>query len=61
MKTQKALEMYVKNERFYVNPSFLFNVSDKTQITVQGDYLNADWTPDFGTGIIGNRNFRFTS
>jgi iron complex outermembrane receptor protein len=43
----------VKNERLYVNPSFLFNVSDKTQITVQGDYLNADWTPDFGTGIIG--------
>ena len=43
----------VKNERFYVNPSFLFNVSDKTQITVQGDYLSADWTPDFGTGIIG--------
>ena len=43
----------VKNERIYVNPSFLFNVSDKTQITVQGDYLSADWTPDFGTGIIG--------
>jgi len=43
----------VKNERIYINPSFLFHVSDKTQITVQGDYLNADWTPDFGTGIIG--------
>ncbi|MBF4473169.1 TonB-dependent siderophore receptor [Flavobacterium sp. HJJ] len=42
----------VKNERFYVNPSLLFNVSDKTQITVQGDYLDADWTPDFGTGAI---------
>ena len=42
----------VKNERIYVNPSLLFNVSDKTQITVQGDYLDADWTPDFGTGII---------
>lgn len=43
----------VKNKRIYFNPSFLFNVSDKTQITVQGDYLSADWTPDFGTGIIG--------
>lgn len=42
----------VKNERFYINPSFLFLVNDKTQITVQGDYLNADWTPDFGTGAI---------
>nr|WP_315220659.1 TonB-dependent siderophore receptor [uncultured Flavobacterium sp.] len=44
---------YVKNERIYINPSFLFHVSDKTQITLQGDYLSADWTPDFGTGIIG--------
>ncbi|GIZ07724.1 TonB-dependent siderophore receptor [Flavobacterium sp. UMI-01] len=44
---------YVKNERFYVNPSFLFLISSKTQITLQGDYLDADWTPDFGTGIIG--------
>lgn len=43
----------VKNERLYVNPSLLFLVTDKTHITVQGDYLNADWTPDFGTGIIG--------
>lgn len=42
----------VKNKRLYVNPSLLFNVSDKTQITVQGDYLDADWTPDFGTGAI---------
>ncbi|OMQ08800.1 TonB-dependent siderophore receptor [[Flexibacter] sp. ATCC 35103] len=42
---------FVKNERIYINPSFLFHVSDKTQITVQGDYLSADWTPDFGTGI----------
>ncbi|MGO4770642.1 TonB-dependent siderophore receptor [Flavobacterium sp. W22_SRS_FK3] len=43
----------VKNERFYVNPSFLFYINPKTQITIQGDYLTADWTPDFGTGIIG--------
>ncbi|KQB37679.1 TonB-dependent siderophore receptor [Flavobacterium aquidurense] len=42
---------FVKNERIYINPSFLFHISDKTQITVQGDYLSADWTPDFGTGI----------
>jgi iron complex outermembrane receptor protein len=44
---------YVKNERIYINPSFLFHLSDQTQITLQGDYLSADWTPDFGTGIIG--------
>ncbi|MBW4361635.1 TonB-dependent siderophore receptor [Flavobacterium taihuense] len=43
----------VKRERIYVNPSLLFNVTDKTQITLQGDFLSDDWTPDFGTGIIG--------
>ncbi|KAF2516477.1 TonB-dependent siderophore receptor [Flavobacterium foetidum] len=45
----------VKNERLYVNPSLLFVINPKTQITVQGDYLTADWTPDFGTGIIGKQ------
>ena len=45
---------FVKNDRIYFNPSFLFLVSDKTQITLQGDYLSADWTPDFGTGLIGD-------
>ena len=43
----------VKKERYYINPSLLFKVSDKTQITLQGDYLHDDWTPDFGTGAIG--------
>lgn len=44
---------FVTNDRIYFNPSFLFLLSEKTQITLQGDYLSADWTPDFGTGIIG--------
>lgn len=44
---------YVTNDRIYVNPSILFKISDKTQITAQGDYLSADWVPDFGTGIVG--------
>nr|WP_315215631.1 TonB-dependent siderophore receptor [uncultured Flavobacterium sp.] len=43
----------VKRERYYINPSVLFKVSGKTEITLQGDYLHDDWTPDFGTGIIG--------
>ncbi|MGV1013181.1 MAG: TonB-dependent siderophore receptor [Flavobacterium sp.] len=43
----------VKKERYYVNPSFLFKVNPKTEIIIQGDYLNDDWTPDFGTGSIG--------
>lgn len=44
---------YVTKKRYYVNPSFLFKINDKTEITIQGDYLNDDWTPDFGTGSIG--------
>ena len=42
----------VKKERYYINPSFLFKLSEKTEIILQGDYLNDDWTPDFGTAII---------
>ncbi|MEC5166373.1 iron complex outermembrane receptor protein [Flavobacterium sp. PL11] len=43
----------VKKERYYINPSVLFRASEKTEIVLQGDYLHDDWTPDFGTGIIG--------
>lgn len=46
---------YVTKERYYVNPSFLFKINNKTDITLQGDYLSDDWTPDFGTGSIGKQ------
>ncbi|AIN74321.1 TonB-dependent siderophore receptor [Flavobacterium psychrophilum] len=49
----KSFRDIVKKERYYINPSFLFKVSPKTEITLQGDYLHDDWTPDFGTGIVG--------
>lgn len=49
----KSFRDVVAKERYYINPSFLFKVSQKTEIILQGDYLNDDWTPDFGTGIIG--------
>ncbi|WP_298307648.1 TonB-dependent siderophore receptor [Flavobacterium sp.] len=45
----------VKKERFYINPSLLFAVNKKTEILLQGDYLHDDWTPDFGTVIIGEK------
>jgi len=45
----------VKRERYYFNPSFLFNISSKTQLTLQGDFMNDDWTPDFGTILIGKQ------
>lgn len=44
---------FVTKERYYFNPSLLFKVNAKTEIILQGDFLNDDWTPDFGTGIIG--------
>lgn len=44
---------FVTKERYYVNPSLLFKVNEKTEITLQADYLSDDWTPDFGTGSIG--------
>lgn len=43
----------VTSKRYYVNPSLLFNLGDKTTLIVQGDYLKHDFTPDFGIGTIG--------
>jgi iron complex outermembrane recepter protein len=43
----------VTRDRVYLNPSFLYKVTPKTDIIIQGDYLKDNWTPDFGTGVIG--------
>jgi iron complex outermembrane receptor protein len=43
----------VSSKRYYVNPSLLFNLGEKTTLIVQGDYLKHDFTPDFGIGTIG--------
>ncbi|KGO90171.1 TonB-dependent receptor [Flavobacterium suncheonense] len=45
----------VERERIYVNPSLLFKVGTRTDIVLQGDYLKDNWTPDFGTGVIGKK------
>lgn len=47
----------VERKRYYFNPSLLFKVSEKTEIVLQGDYLNDDWTPDFGNGAIVGKKF----
>jgi len=44
----------VESKRFYVNPSLLYKISDKTEVILQGDYLKSDFTPDFGIGTIAN-------
>ncbi|TDG36987.1 TonB-dependent siderophore receptor [Pedobacter changchengzhani] len=46
---------FVQSNRFYVNPSLLYNVNDKTEILVQGDYLKSDYTPDFGVGSVDSK------
>ncbi|MGV3586838.1 MAG: TonB-dependent siderophore receptor [Adhaeribacter sp.] len=56
--TYETAESYrkgVESERFYVNPSLLYKLGSKTEILVQGDYLNNDFTPDFGIGSVGSR------
>jgi len=45
----------VKTDRFYINPSLLFKISDKTDLIVQGDYLKSNYTPDFGIGTVGGK------
>ncbi len=42
----------VKTERIYFNPSTLYKLGKNTTILVQGEYLNAHLTPDFGIGTL---------
>ncbi|HCN47661.1 MAG TPA: TonB-dependent siderophore receptor [Chryseobacterium sp.] len=46
----------VQSEKYYFNPSFLFNLSPKSQLIVEADYLKNNFTPDFGIGAITNRD-----
>lgn len=46
----------VQSEKYYFNPSFLFNLSEKSQLIVEADYLKNDFTPDFGIGSITNKD-----
>jgi iron complex outermembrane recepter protein len=44
----------VYSKRYYINPSLLYNINDKTSLLIQADYLNSNFTPDFGTGSLDN-------
>jgi iron complex outermembrane receptor protein len=44
----------VHSKRYYVNPSLLFKLSDRTELLIQADYLKHDFTPDFGIGSLDN-------
>jgi iron complex outermembrane receptor protein len=42
----------VQSKKNYFNPSFIFNLSENTQLIVEGDYLYHTFTPDFGIGSV---------
>ncbi len=42
----------VQSERFYINPSLLAKIGEKTDILLEGDYLKDNRTPDYGVGAI---------
>jgi iron complex outermembrane receptor protein len=46
----------VQSEKYYFNPSFLFNLSDRSQLIVEADYLKNNFTPDFGIGSITEKD-----
>jgi iron complex outermembrane receptor protein len=45
----------VQSQRYYVNPSFLFKLGQKTELVLEGDYLKHDYTPDFGIGTLDGK------
>ncbi|UOG73100.1 TonB-dependent receptor [Hymenobacter tibetensis] len=42
----------VESNRVYVNPSLLFELTPKTTLILEGDYLRDNRTPDYGIGSI---------
>ncbi|WP_233789195.1 TonB-dependent receptor [Sphingobacterium sp. HMA12] len=51
----KSFRDVVENKRTYVNPSLLIKASEKTEIEINGDYMKANNTPDFGIGTIDGK------
>ncbi|TXF77380.1 TonB-dependent siderophore receptor [Chryseobacterium sp.] len=49
----------VESQKYYINPSFLFNIGAKSQLIVEADYLKNDFTPDFGIGSITNKDLSY--
>ena len=52
--TAESFRDVVESKKHYFNPSFLFNIGEKSQLIVEADYLKNDFTPDFGIGSITN-------
>ena len=54
--TAESFRDVVESQKYYFNPSLLFNIGEKSQLIVEADYLRNNFTPDFGIGAIENRD-----
>lgn len=50
--TKNSFRDVVKSNKYYVNPSVLFEISKKTHLIIEADYLDLNFTPDFGVGSL---------
>jgi len=44
----------VSSKRYYINPSLLFKIGNRSELIVEGDFLKHEFTPDFGTGTLND-------
>ncbi|MGV8877590.1 MAG: TonB-dependent siderophore receptor [Sphingobacteriaceae bacterium] len=51
----KSFRNNVSSNRYYVNPSLLYNIGAQTSLLVQGDYLDYNLNPDFGIGSLDGK------
>lgn len=51
----KSFRNGVESKRTYINPSLLYKIGQKTDLLLQGDYLDTDFTPDFGIGTLDSK------
>ncbi|QOW10532.1 TonB-dependent receptor [Kaistella flava (ex Peng et al. 2021)] len=58
--TADSFRDVVSSSKYYFNPSFIFNLGEKSQLIVEADYLKNDFTPDFGIGSITNKDLSYT-
>lgn len=54
--TADSFRDVVESQKYYFNPSFLFNIGANSQLIVEADYLKNEFTPDFGIGSITNKD-----
>ncbi|MGN6618843.1 MAG: TonB-dependent siderophore receptor [Ilyomonas sp.] len=52
--TSNSYRDVVHSKRYYVNPSLLFKLGQRTELLIEGDYLKHEFTPDFGIGTLDN-------